>query len=302
MGNEKGRRLLAPVRMRFQQTLREFVSGERPFVVGSIFLFAGTVGLLTWFVVAFLSQLAEDSPRDVQVFIGEVSLFLAVFCGTILMALIERRKAWSYGLADARAVQRLLSGAFCGIVLVSLLIACLIALGNVEIKGRLLYGREIFTYGAAWGLLFAVAAFAEEMLFRGYLQVTLARTIGFWPAAALLSLVFGLVHLMNAHETTFAIITTILIGVVLCLCLQLSGSLWWGIGFHASWNWAQAFLYGAPASGYRIHDSLLLSRAVGPSFWNGGNAGPESSVLALPIIAIAAVVVILTFRRRRADL
>jgi membrane protease YdiL (CAAX protease family) len=41
----------------------------------------------------------------------------------------------------------------------------------------------------------------EEALFRGYLQATLTRGIGFWPAAVVLSLLFGAGHLANAGET-----------------------------------------------------------------------------------------------------
>jgi uncharacterized protein len=278
--------------------LRSFINGERPRATGSILLFLVITGLLTWMAITLVVYVADDTSRDFQMLLGEIGLFFAVFSSTALMALIERRKTYSYGLADIRSVERFSLGAFWGIALVSLLIGSLIAIGSIRIAGRLLYGREMFSYGAAWLLVFVVVAFAEEMLYRGYLQVTLARIIGFWPAAILLSLVFGLAHLTNDHETTVAIIMTVLFGFLLCLCLRLSGSLWWGIGFHASWNWGQAFVYGTPTSGYQIHAPLLVSRGVGSSLWNGGNAGPEASLLSLPTIGIAAVVIMLAFRKR----
>ncbi|HXP74667.1 MAG TPA: CPBP family intramembrane glutamic endopeptidase [Stellaceae bacterium] len=216
---------------------------------------------------------------------------------TAVMAAIERRDFWSYGLGGPRALRRFSWGGFWGAALMSALGGCLIAARQVTIEGLLLRGGDALVYGAAYAAAFVIAAIAEEALYRGYAQTTLAWLVGFWPSAILLSLTFGLVHLNNAGESSIAVANAIVAGIVLSLCLRLSGSLWWGIGFHAAWNWAQSFVFGAPASGYLIETRLLQSQTVGDPFWSGGLAGPEGSVLTVPILCVAAVIVAATFRR-----
>src|SRR6185437_217628 len=144
------------------------------------------------------------------------ALLAAVLSGTVIMAMIERRSVWSYGLGDQRFWRHFLGGASIGLLLASLVIGCLVAVGRLGIDGLLLHGRDVVIYGAAWLAVFVVVALAEETLFRGYLQTTLARLIGFWPAAVLLSLAFGLVHLGNTGEKDLlGIVDVVVFGLVL---------------------------------------------------------------------------------------
>ena len=272
-------------------------AGLRP--VWGLLVFALIVGsLVTVFFVAvpFGPPPPFDAWRDAQIFWAEGKLMLIVLGSTAVMAAVERRDFRSYGLGGPRVFPRFSWGGFWGVALMSALAGCLIAGRQVAIEGSLLRGGDVPAYAAAYAAAFLVAAIAEETLYRGYAQATLARLVGFWPAALLLSLAFGLVHLGNTGESSLAIANAVAAGVVLSLCLRLSGSLWWGIGFHAAWNWAQSFVFGAPASGYLIEKRFLQWRALGDPFWSGGPSGPEGSTLALPTLCIAAVIIAATFR------
>ena len=260
-------------------------------------LIAGSLGYVFLFAVPFGPPPPFDASRDAQIFWAEGKLMLIVLGSTAVMAAIERKDFRSYGLGGPRTLPRFSSGGFWGVALMSALAGCLIAARQVAIEGRLLGAGDIPTYAAAYAAAFVIAAIAEEALYRGYAQATLARLVGFWPAAILLSLTFGLVHLGNTGESSIAVANAVAAGIVLCLCLRLSGSLWWGIGFHAAWNWAQSFVFGAPASGYLIEKRVLQWQAAGDPFWSGGLSGPEGSALALPILCIAAMIVAATFRR-----
>jgi hypothetical protein len=260
-------------------------------------LIAGSLGYVFLFAVPFGPPTPFDASRDAQIFWAEGKLMLIVLGSTAVMAAIERKDFRSYGLGGPRTLPRFSSGGFWGVALMSALAGCLIAARQVAIEGRLLGAGDIPTYAAAYAAAFVIAAIAEEALYRGYAQATLARLVGFWPAAILLSLTFGLVHLGNTGESSIAVANAVAAGIVLCLCLRLSGSLWWGIGFHAAWNWAQSFVFGAPASGYLIEKRVLQWQAAGDPFWSGGLSGPEGSALALPILCIAAMIVAATFRR-----
>src|SRR5260370_42362307 len=59
---------------------------------------------------------------------------------------------------------------------------------------------EVIRWGAVWFVAFVSVGLSEEYLFRGFTQYTLAQMVGFWPAAALLSVLFGVVHLQNRGE------------------------------------------------------------------------------------------------------
>lgn len=231
---------------------------------------------------------------------NELRLFLVVVGATFAVALIERRSFWSYGLNGPSVPKRILAGAFWGCCLVSLLIGALLATNHLAIGARAIHEQDTVSYGVIWGATFGVTAVTEEMLFRGYLLVTLARVLRFWPAAIVMSLLFGLVHLTNEGESPLGIANVALAGGVFCSCLRLSGSLWWGIGFHAAWDWALSFVYGAPNSGYEIETSFLQSHPIGDSLWSGGSAGPEGSLISLPILCLAILIAVLTFGLARA--
>ena len=81
-----------------------------------------------------------------------------------------------------------------------------------------------------------------------YRLFTLATGMGFWPAAVLLSLLFGAAHLAKPDESAMDIAAIVCFGLFLCLTRQRTGSLWFAIGFHAMWNYAAMALYAAPAS------------------------------------------------------
>lgn len=238
----------------------------------------------------------RDLSDEVALFLAELLMLAGVFGATAVMAWAEGRGVLSYGLRDPQATPRAGAGAFWGITLLTFLVAGLFASGQIEIARGDLAGAEAVKYGLIYAIGFTVVALAEELFFRGYLQVTLARLVGFWPAACLLSLAFGMVHQGNPGESPLGIVSAVLIGFVLCLCLRLSGSLWWGIGFHAAWDWAQSFLWGTPVSGFVLEGRWLQSDPLGSRLWSGGATGPEGSLLVLPILGLAVLVIVRSFR------
>jgi hypothetical protein len=136
-------------------------------------------------------------------------------------------------------------------------------------------------------VFFLLVGLFEEVSFRGYSQFTLARGIGFWPAALVLSCLFGLNHLRNDGEQWRGVLAAAFIAFFFCLTLRRTGSLWFAVGFHAAWDWGETFLYSVPDSG-TVWPGHLLNSTIGGSEWlSGGSVGPEGSVLCFVVIAIA---------------
>src|SRR5207237_1715995 len=126
----------------------------------------------------------------------------------------------------------------------------------------------------------------EDFRSRGYLQVTLTRAIGFWPAAVLLSCEFGWSHRLNAGEQWPGLLAAAFIGFFFCLTLRRTGSLWFAIGFHAAWDWGETFFYGTADSGLVAPGHMFNSTLQGPAWLSGGSVGPEGSVLLFVVVAI----------------
>ena len=85
-------------------------------------------------------------------------------------------------------------------------------------------------------------------------------------------------------------------GMVFVVALWRTGSLWWALGFHMSWDWAQSFLYGVPDSGGLMQGRLFATHAVGNPLLSGGTVGPEGSVLIIPVLCLVLVVLLFTKR------
>jgi membrane protease YdiL (CAAX protease family) len=164
-------------------------------------------------------------------------------------------------------------------------------------QGSLSVGSAVAD-AAVWGLIFLIAGFFEESLFRGYVQFTLLRGIGFWWGAVIFSLIFGYMHLRNSGESPVGLASVVGAGLIFSLSLWYTGSLWWAVGFHAAWDWGQSYFYGTPDSGMLAQGHWLQSEPAGPVFWSGGTTGPEGSILVVAVLLISALVMALWWGRR----
>jgi membrane protease YdiL (CAAX protease family) len=221
-----------------------------------------------------------------------------VLLATWIMARIEGRRFAVYGYAGRDRLVRFVAGCVWGLVALSALVAVLWKAHLLAFGSAQLHGLDVWKYGVAWLVTFVVVGIFEESLLRGYLQYTLARGIGFWWGALLMSIVFGAIHGTNKGESPVGLFSAGAVGLVFCISLWYTGSLWWAIGFHASWDWAQSYLYGTPDSGMVARGHLLAEHPVGPLLWSGGPTGPEGSLYIVPLLLIMALVMWLWWRRR----
>jgi CAAX protease family protein len=245
--------------------------------------------------------------------VSESIPLLATLLVTWVMSRIEKRPNSVYGLGKQHALPNFLAGLAWGVVGLSLLILTLWSAGLLVFDSRLLFGGDVLRYGALWLLGFFVVALLEEYLGRGYVLFTLtrgfagiyawlfktpnAKAFGFWTAALLLSLGFGLGHGKNPGESPIGLVSAGLVGLVFCLSLWRTGSLWWAIGFHAAWDWAQSFLYGVADSGILVQHRLLATHPAGRTLLSGGTTGPEGSIFVLPLLALLCLIIIFTLPR-----
>ena len=146
----------------------------------------------------------------------------------------------------------------------------------------------------ASAVIFVLAAAAEEVLFRGYPLQTLTRAKLAWLGVVLTSVPFAAVHLKNPNVSpVFTFINTALAGVWLAVAYLRTRSLWFPLGIHWSWNWAQASLLGLPVSGISNLAPAPLLHAVnaGPDWLTGGAYGIEGGAACSAALIISTIVI-----------
>jgi uncharacterized protein len=285
-------------------------------VVGGVILamqkFGGVQG-----TSSYLANPGPTNPaRPGSMILSEGMVAVVVFAATFIMSRIERRTMSDYGFGRTHRLKHFLPGVFWGVVCLSMLVAVLSLTGFLHFGARLLNGRAILWYGTAWFAGFLLVALFEESFLRGYAQFTLARglagiyhdvfkaphykALGFWSAALGLSFVFGFIHSTNPGESPIGLLSAGLVGLVFCLSLYRTGSLWWAIGFHASWDWAQSFLFGVADSGTMVAGHLLETKPLGSPIFSGGLTGPEGSIFIIPVLVVAVGIVWFTLPATRA--
>jgi membrane protease YdiL (CAAX protease family) len=242
-----------------------------------------------WVLGHFIQLKTTGAIPPLDVFLIECTQMLVLLVAVLAMARLEKQQLRVYGYADDHRAIRLVSGAVWGFAAVSLLVGTLWANGLLVYDGQATSGIEAWQYALEWGIIFLLVGAYEESLLRGYLQFTIARGIGFWWAALLLSTAFGVAHMaQNSNESALGVATAGGAGLLFCLSLWYTKSLWWAIGCHFGWNWGQTYLYGTPDSGKILEGHLLTTHPIGDPLWSGGSVGPEGSVLVLPLLMLAA--------------
>ena len=250
-----------------------------------------------------LLHLSRNHPNAAAIFTAKTVLlqdglaFLCVLLATLIMGAFEKRTLADYGLPGRGAFGiRFFEGLLWGFIAECATMLTLYLAGNVGFQGFDLTGALAFRYGLLWAAAFVMVGFFEEFLFRGYPQFTLASGIGFWPAAFLLSGLFWLGHMGNPGETWIGGLATALAALTFCVSLRLTGNLWFAIGLHASWDWAETYFFGVADSGMPANGHLLNTSLSGNKWMTGGTVGPEGSVIELLVVSVTIGLLFLRFR------
>jgi membrane protease YdiL (CAAX protease family) len=207
-----------------EKLLRQVLIGSdgrlRAFWRASIYYTAGT-----WLIFPLLDRaFAFSSPslhlgtelRAGNVGFGELrNLADALIC-TGAFAIYERRRVGSYGLPVNRAFSRpTFEGAAAGIVMAGAVALGMISLGGLQVKGLAMSGGALIL-SAQWLAANIMVGVAEEAWFRSYLRQTLWKSIGFWPSANVIALIFAAEHyFFKQGENVRDVITLVSLSLLL---------------------------------------------------------------------------------------
>jgi uncharacterized protein len=250
------------------------------------------IALGTGRVVSHFVGHIRGVPPVRLLFLQEIIGFAVVFGAAIIMSRIERRPVGVYGIPQRGAFGKLFwQGWLFGLCEVSVLVGLIAAFGGYTFGSLAVHGAALLRWGLIWAVFFVFVGFFEEFMFRGYSQYTLGEGIGFWPAAILLSVGFGAIHLGNPGEGLVGAASVVVVGLFLALTLKRTGNLWFAIGLHASFDFGETFLFSVPNSGVVMDGHLSNSLLHGAKWLTGGTVGPEGSVFSFVTMGLLAIAI-----------
>ena len=140
-----------------------------------------------------------------------------------------------------------------------------------------------------------VMAFAEELLFRGFMLTGLIRILKKkYIAVIITAVLFGLAHASNPNATPISVISNGLGGVMYSIAFIESESIWLPFALHFSWNFFQGPVFGFPVSGLSFGGIVQQSFVVGKNSFTGGGYGPEGGMIGISF-RIAVIIMLLLY-------
>lgn len=180
-----------------------------------------------------------------------------------------------------------------GLALCSAVVGTLWLVGAAEPTGLGQSDRVIAQFAAA-----IMASVGEEMLFRAILFRILEQAMGTLRALIASALLFGLAHIVNPDATlASSLVISLESGVMLGLAYVATRNLWFPIGIHLAWNFAQGGIFGA--AGSSDAQSLVQMTFFGPVWLTGGPTGTDMSAVTISFCVALALAFAFWARRRK---
>jgi hypothetical protein len=251
---------------------------------------------IPWVVNHILKRFSTGSLNAGVLIFNEGFLFVIIMISVLVMKAIEKKRLADYGIPGVGILsKRFWQGVPYGFSMLSLLLVAIGAFHGMSLGGITLDRHDAIKYGFLYAIGFLLVGLCEEISFRGYMQATLTDGIGFWPAALVLSCLFGYIHLGNSGEAIFGAVMAGSFGLLAAFSLARTGSLWFAIGMHAAWDWGETYFYGTPDSGLVASGHLYSASFHGARWLTGGSVGPEGSYFALAVLIVGGLGIHLLF-------
>ena len=227
---------------------------------------------------------------------GTLVLGLIAIAATIAVYVarrfLDRKTFVSLGLGGANIAWKDLAFGFTLSGVMAATVFCAMwALGLVT-DVRLTWGDGSMT---AWLLVTALLptifiGYWEELVTRGYLFQNMREGMGPGIAIVVSCLLYGLMHAANPNASVLSTAIIIMFGFLRLYGYLATGFLWLPMGMHIGWNFFQGPVFGYAASGQASAQVVLSHSPAGPVWLSGGAFGPEASVLIIPVIGAALLV------------
>ena len=239
---------------------------------------------------ALFSEISFDSP--VMLILTGFSLLGSFAALWVATKFIDRKPLMSIGLSVKDKTNEMLIGLGFALAFIGGLFLILWLIGAINITGYAGFKPGVFIVS----MMLFMAAFDEELIFRGYiLNNMMDSTSNRWVALAGSSLLFALLHSGNPSVwSTWVPMTELFAaGFILGISYTFTKNLWFPTFFHFGWNFFQG-LFGFEISGINVDSWKMISHEnTGnvPDIVSGGAFGIEGSVITLSCTIICTYLI-----------
>jgi len=254
-----------------------------------LLMFASGVDMADENAVQALFDMSFDSPIMLFLTASQVAgSFLALWLAT---KFIDRKPLMSIGLSIKDKANEMLIGLAFALAFIGGLFAILWLLGAISVTGFVGFKPGVFIVS----MMLFLAAFDEEIIFRGYVLNNMMDSSSRWVALAGSSALFALMHAGNPSVWSNWVPMTELFaaGFILGISYTFTKNLWFPTFFHFGWNFFQGLL-GFEISGINVDSWKMISHEnTGnvPDIISGGSFGIEGSVITLSCTIICTYLI-----------
>lgn len=232
-------------------------------------------------IFATIGFLISGADFDTYLDMSTEQMVIINFCkiiGTFLliwvfMKFVDKEPFIKLGFQTKNRLKDIVVGILIGIVVMASGYLILVSLKEIQFTRTLIDTKDIILSI----LLYIIVAFAEEVLFRGYILKNLMTSFNKYVALIVSSILFALLHGMNPNMDLLSLTNLFLAGILLGLSYIYTKNLWFPIALHFSWNLFQT-LFGFNVSGQDFY-SLIEFSVKENTLLNGGGFGFEGSLL-----------------------
>ena len=239
---------------------------------------------------ALFGEMSFDSPTMLILTVFSLlGSFLALWVAT---KFIDRKPLMSIGLSVKDKTNEMLIGLAFALAFIGGLFAILWLIGAINVTGYVGFKPGVFIVS----MMLFMAAFDEELIFRGYiLNNMMDATNNRWIALAGSSVLFALLHAGNPSiwSTWVPMTELFAAGFILGISYTFTKNLWFPTFFHFGWNFFQG-LFGFEISGLNVDSWKMISHENSgnvPDIVSGGSFGIEGSVITLSCTIICTYLI-----------
>lgn len=228
--------------------------------------------------------------------------FVFFAAGTVLYCrVITKISCESIGLVYT-PFRKYLFGFFVGALLVCIVVFLLIMSNAYIYKG---INPDIQNITLIIFLIgFIIQGFAEELMIRGYLLMTLLKRTTPIKAVLISSIVFMALHLPTVMSSglqtlTVGLLNLMLFSIFASIVMIYTRNIFVVGAIHSAWNFFLGVVFGIHVSGGNRFDSLFLFEIVEDKLLlNGGDYGLESGIVTMFMMLLAISIALLIIKKR----
>ena len=191
-------------------------------------------------------------------------------------------------------VKELLLGFLTGVILLGVIFLILLLTNQMEITS-LQFSIKYFLFHV---FIYAIVAYNEELLFRGYLLGATMKLANKYLVLIVFAFVFSFAHAFNANFQIIPAVNIFLAGIILGIYYIHTKRLWYSISLHFTWNFLQGPVFGSNVSGGKDEHTIITQNITGKDWITGGEFGFEGSVLMTVILIVLILTFELYFRKK----